>query len=260
MTSHCCSAQCQRYGRNASGTQRYRCRGCRRIFSEPRRTVGNMYLPFDTAKRAVNLLVEGNSIRSTARIMDIERNTVLALLHRVGADCQDLLRSRVRNVDISHLEVDEIWTFVQKKQRRVKSTDPDTVGDAYCYIALDRATRLVVAWHLSKRDIPDTALFILKVREATSRRRFHISSDGWEAYEQAIRIGLGSQVDYARIVKAIQPGKVEAALALHFAHYNFCSIHRTLRVTPAMAAGLTSHPWTIAELLEKACLDTSRAK
>ncbi|MCY4595135.1 MAG: hypothetical protein OXC19_10100 [Bryobacterales bacterium] len=65
-----------------------------------------MYLLFDTAKRAVNLLVKGNSIRSMARIMDIERNTVLALLHRVGADCNDLLRSRVQNVDVSHLELD----------------------------------------------------------------------------------------------------------------------------------------------------------
>ncbi len=40
-----------------------------------------------------------------------------------------------------------------------------------------------------------------------------------------------------------------AAIALHFAHYNFCRVHRTLRATPAMAAGLTSQPWTIKTLL-----------
>lgn len=40
-----------------------------------------------------------------------------------------------------------------------------------------------------------------------------------------------------------------AAVALWFAYYNFCRIHQTLRVTPAMEAGLSEHPWTIEELV-----------
>jgi hypothetical protein len=40
-----------------------------------------------------------------------------------------------------------------------------------------------------------------------------------------------------------------AALCLHFAYYNFCRIHSSLRVTPAMEAGITDHVWTIIELL-----------
>ena len=45
------------------------------------------------------------------------------------------------------------------------------------------------------------------------------------------------------------------AVALHFMHYNFCRVHQTLRVTPAMAAGVTDHIWTIDEMLNigKAC-------
>jgi IS1 family transposase len=42
---------------------------------------------------------------------------------------------------------------------------------------------------------------------------------------------------------------LDAALALHFAYYNFCRIHKTIRKTPAMAAGLTDHVWTLRELL-----------
>ena len=42
---------------------------------------------------------------------------------------------------------------------------------------------------------------------------------------------------------------LKAACALHFAYYNFCRIHQTLRVTPAMEAGLADHAWKIAELL-----------
>jgi hypothetical protein len=41
----------------------------------------------------------------------------------------------------------------------------------------------------------------------------------------------------------------KAACALHFAYYDFCRIHKSLRVTPAMEAGITDHVWTIAELL-----------
>ncbi len=41
---------------------------------------------------------------------------------------------------------------------------------------------------------------------------------------------------------------LRAAIARHFAYYNFCRVHSSLRVTPAMEAGLTDHVWTIAEL------------
>lgn len=41
----------------------------------------------------------------------------------------------------------------------------------------------------------------------------------------------------------------QAAVALHFVHYNFCRIHQTLRVTPAMQAGLTDHVWSLAQLV-----------
>jgi hypothetical protein len=42
---------------------------------------------------------------------------------------------------------------------------------------------------------------------------------------------------------------LKAALSLHFAWYNFCRIHPTLRVTPAMAAGISEHVWGLAEVL-----------
>ena len=41
-----------------------------------------------------------------------------------------------------------------------------------------------------------------------------------------------------------------AAVAIHFMHYNFARIHKTLRVTPAMAAGVSDHVWSIEEIIE----------
>ena len=44
----------------------------------------------------------------------------------------------------------------------------------------------------------------------------------------------------------------KAALALHFMHYNFARIHKTLRVTPAMEAGIADHVWSLEKIAELA--------
>jgi hypothetical protein len=48
------------------------------------------------------------------------------------------------------------------------------------------------------------------------------------------------------------------SLAIHFLHYNFARIHQTLRVTPAMAAGLTDHVWELSELIALLEIDERR--
>ena len=42
----------------------------------------------------------------------------------------------------------------------------------------------------------------------------------------------------------------EHAVALYFMYYNFCRIHQTLRITPAMAAGVTDHLWEIGDIVK----------
>jgi hypothetical protein len=49
------------------------------------------------------------------------------------------------------------------------------------------------------------------------------------------------------------------AVSLHFMHYNFCRVHQTLRVTPAMEAGVSDHVWTIKELVEILNSDSEKA-
>jgi hypothetical protein len=45
---------------------------------------------------------------------------------------------------------------------------------------------------------------------------------------------------------------VEAAIAVWFTFYNFCRVHKSIRMTPAMAAGISDHIWSVRELLEAA--------
>ena len=40
-----------------------------------------------------------------------------------------------------------------------------------------------------------------------------------------------------------------SAVAIHFMHYNFCRIHKSLRVTPAMEAGIADHVWSLEEVV-----------
>ncbi len=53
---------------------------------------------------------------------------------------------------------------------------------------------------------------------------------------------------------------LKASVALHYAHYNFVRIHRTLRCTPAMAAGVTNRLWSIRELIEGATHDEDHGR
>ncbi|MGA2607712.1 MAG: IS1 family transposase [Terriglobia bacterium] len=76
----------------------------------------------------------------------------------------------------------------------------------------------------------------------------HISTSYVERQNLTMRMGMRR---FTRLTNAFSK-KVENhayQVALHFMHYNFCRIHKTLRVTPAVEAGLTDHVWTIEEML-----------
>lgn len=60
-----------------------------------------------------------------------------------------------------------------------------------------------------------------------------------------------SQRRFTRLTNAFskRASHLQAAVALYVAHYNLCRVHMTLRVTPAMDAGITDHVWSLGELL-----------
>jgi IS1 family transposase len=76
----------------------------------------------------------------------------------------------------------------------------------------------------------------------------HISTSFVERQNLTMRMSMRR---FTRLTNAFSK-KIDnhvAAIALHFMHYNFCRVHRTLRVTPAMEAGLAQHVWSIEELV-----------
>jgi IS1 family transposase len=162
-----------------------------------------MYISQDRAVLALQLLLEGNSIRSTERISGLDRNTIMSLLVRAGKKCQRLMDMKLRNVPVKDVEIDEIWGFCQKKERSRRHDEKDVygIGDAWCFCGIERTSKVLLAWHLGKRDRVSTDTFIGKLRFATGDQRFQLSSDGWGAYPGAARMYLRGKADYAQLIK-----------------------------------------------------------
>ena len=262
----------------------------------------------------IGALVEGTSIRSVERMTGVHRDTIMRLLVRVGEGCLALLDQTMRNVHCRKIQVDEIWTFVGKKQARLAYEErfDQEVGDQYVFVAIDADTKLIPHFDVGKRNMVTAYRFMdgLKAK-LNGNGRFQLTTDGFTPYIGAVEMAWGADApDFAQLVKlygAIPPGparyappkiveavptvvhgnpdpafvstsyierqnltirmacrrftrltnafskkldNLRAALALHFAWYNFVRIHRSLRVTPAMAAGITNELWTTKDLID----------
>ncbi|PYS92016.1 MAG: IS1 family transposase [Acidobacteria bacterium] len=273
-----------------------------------------MRLSVQRALSCLHLLVEGMSVRGIERVTGVGKRTILSLLLLAGRKCERLQDRRISQVKVRDVQADEIWGFVWCKQKTKNAKGyGDETGDAYCFVAIERHTKLVLAWHLGQRTVEDTEAFIEKLERATAGH-FQLTTDGWESYPDAVSLSLGVRVDYARLIKTYHaahpsqspegerrysPSRVleiikdprigepdeaaictshierqnltirmhmrrltrltngfskkrenlRAAYALHFAYYNFCRIHKTLRCTPAMEAGVTKRVWELKDLL-----------
>jgi len=311
MTCETCQRSCQRFGTHRNGLRRFRCPNCKKTYTEAHsRVLDSMYIPQEKAVLALRLLLEGNSIRSTERITELDRNTIMSLLVKAGDRCQTLMISKIQDLTVQDVEADEIWGFVGKKEGHKSDDDGAEVGDAYCFVGMERNTKLVLAWHLGKRTVKSTDAFIGKLAYATSSdSRFQLTTDGFQPYVNTVKMLLRDRVDFAQLIKVYgvsrdgeqrySPAEVvdsvpveimgrpvadrictshierqnlsirmgmrrmtrltngfskkwenlEFAYALWFAYYNFVRVHKSLRVTPAMEAGITDHIWTIAELI-----------
>jgi IS1 family transposase len=267
-------------------------------------------LPAEKRAQILHLLVEGNSLRATARLADVSFNTTAKLFVDAARACADYQDHTLRNLKCKRLQLDEIWSFVYAKQKNVPGAKsaPANAGDVWTWVAIDADTKLVPSWRIGDRSSA-TAVAFTDDLAARLANRVQITTDGHKAYLEAIEGSFGADVDYAMLVKIYgadpagekrySPAECVGAVkhriegnpdprhvstsfaerqnltlrmqsrrftrltnafskklenhalsvALHYMHYNFCRIHKTLRITPAMAAGVTDHVWSIADMV-----------
>lgn len=306
-----CNIETKRFGKNRNGSQRFRCMECGKTYTQAQeRPLGDMRIDPEKAAQVLNLLLEGMSIRSVERVTEMHRDTIMKLLVVAGEKCERVMAAKVRGLKVKDVELDEVWSFIGKKQKQVRPSDDPNFGDAYCFVAIERHSKLVINIALGKRDQVTTNAFVEGVRDAIApKAEFQITTDGFAPYRIAVPDTFGDRVDFAQLIKVYRanpegerrysPAEVVntevvpvagyperdrictsiiersnltlrmhvrrftrltnafskkwenhwAMICLFYTWYNFCKVHRTLRVTPAMQAGIADHIWSIKELL-----------
>lgn len=208
----------------------------------------------------------------------------------------------VRNLPCTVIEADEVWNWLGVKRENLDMAKPYRKhgGDIWLWVALCPKTKLVVAWKLGNRGTVSAKAFMDDLKSRL-KHRIQLSTDGHDAYLEAVEHSFGKDIDYARKVRLTDPVTKrswhvvqvvsgnpdpahigtsyverfnatlrnicrryfrrtmcfsknldlhEYAVALTMYAYNFCRIHGTLKVTPAMEAGITDHIWSMHELFE----------
>jgi IS1 family transposase len=162
----------------------------------------------------LRLLAEGNSVRSTARLIGTNIPTVLRHLVSAGEECRQFLNDNLVDLNVRHLELDELWTFCVKKQRRVRPEEAGNpgLGDQYLYIALDMDSKLICSYAVGKRDMETTRRFLDDLSERIifpkvgdvlmgAAERPQISTDAFNAYQDAMADTFGRRVNYGQLIK-----------------------------------------------------------
>ena len=149
----------------------------------------------------ISSLCEGSSIRSVERVTGVHRDTIMRLGVRIGQGCTALMDAKMRNLECTRLEMDEIWGYVGKKEKHLRSGDDPQFGNVWTFCAIDADTKLVPAFRVgSDRETTTATAFVLDVADRM-KNRVQISTDGLGAYVNAIDWAFGGNVDYGQIIK-----------------------------------------------------------
>ena len=105
-------------------------------------------LPVTKKVAILKALIEGNSMRSTSRLVDVHVDTVTKLLVAAGKVCAEYHDTHVRNITAKHVQCDEIWSFCYAKKKTVqaglKAMPEGGAGDVWAWTAIDSDSKLII--------------------------------------------------------------------------------------------------------------------
>lgn len=159
-----------------------------------------------TAKRVqiVKALVEGSSLRSTSRMVGVSINTVTKLLVDLGTACEAFHDEHVRNVPAQRVQADEIWSFCYARKENVPAEYKGVFGfgDLWTWVGQCADSKLVLSWHVGRRDAQTAYPFMQDLASRISRKvRVQLTTDGLHAYLEAVDAAFDADIDYARLIK-----------------------------------------------------------
>jgi transposase-like protein/IS1 family transposase len=198
-----CDGDSRKFGKTRDGQQRYRCKQCRQTFSEPKPLAG-IATDIDVAAKALNMLLEGMSIRATARLTGLDKDTVQRLMEQAGKQCSQFLANAMFDLNIRDIQVDEVWSFVGKKEKTAQAHEDywEGTGDAYVFTAIDRESKLLICFHVGRRSGEDAEKFAAKLAACINEDvRPHVSTDGFKPYHTTIPDAFDYEVDHGMVIK-----------------------------------------------------------
>jgi IS1 family transposase len=271
-------------------------------------------LPLAKRVQILSMLVEGSSMRSISRVVDVSINTVSKMLVEAGEAALAHHDEHVKGVKAKRVQCDEIWSFCYAKNKNVmlaKAAPPNS-GDVWTWTAIDADSKLLIAYAVGGRNA-EFAYALMEDLQKRLANRVQLTTDGYKAYLDAVDWAFGDEIDYAQLVKLYGPSassatnparysppdcigskrrrvqgepdkkhistshveranltmrmsmrrftrltnafskKLEnhcAMIAIYTLWYNFIRQHKSLRVSPAMAAGIADRLWTFEDLVE----------
>lgn len=144
-------------------------------------------------------LVEGCSLRSTARITGHDRKTIDKTVVDVGNVCQRHHNKNMQKVDCKLVQMDELWSFVGCKEKSLKRGKKG-LGDTWTWVAFDPETKLVIHWETGAR-MYKQALDLMKGFKNRIKGRVQLTTDGLNIYPEAAETVFKGEVDFAMVVK-----------------------------------------------------------
>lgn len=145
-------------------------------------------------------LCEGVGQRAVARLTGTDRKTVARLALRVGRGCAELHDRMMVGIRVNRLELDEIWSFVGKKQKQTKRHELFAKGDQYVFVGMAGTQKAIISYRVGKRDSENTDAFVQDLRERVIGVP-EISTDGFRPYTNAIRDAFGGRAAHGVINK-----------------------------------------------------------
>lgn len=138
---------------------------------------------------------------STSRMFGASKITILRLLADAGtlaAQYHDLV---VRDLSTKRVQMDEIWSFVNSKDRNVQDHNwGKGFGDNWTWVSLDADSKLAINWLVGGRDKSFAIPFVADLADRLNDR-VQLTSDGWRPYIDAVGMAFGIEVDYAMLIK-----------------------------------------------------------
>jgi len=198
------------------------------------------------------LLAEGLSIRATARVLGVDKDTVCGWVRQLGAHCADGAAYHFRQLHLIECQLDELWTFVRKKEDRLTPLEQmlGVYGDTWIWIAFAPLSKIVPAWVAGKRTLRMGRQLVKSLKNRLDAHIPFFTSDDLPHYADALLEVYGQTVQPARTGQRGRPRQPYKVPPDDLLYAVVCKRREGSRVVEVTTEVVYGSPQRIAELLQ----------